>query len=50
MSVDTVRTQLAAIFAETHTNRQAGLVMRISRQAQLVMLGEFRPAVQPGEV
>lgn len=35
VSVATVRTQLAAIFAKTHTSRQAELVMLISRLSAL---------------
>ncbi len=36
VSVATIRTQLAAIFAKTRTNRQAELVMLISRLSALV--------------
>ena len=36
VSVATVRTQLAAIFAKTHTSRQAELVMLVSRLSALV--------------
>ncbi|TXN38583.1 helix-turn-helix transcriptional regulator [Methylobacterium sp. WL7] len=35
VSVATVRTQLAAIFAKTHTSRQAELVMLVSRLSAL---------------